>query len=338
MLSKFFHTAKLNNSVPIFPLMIFNQNKQAILFAFLAISTQLYSVSAQSWDDDEVYVSRRQGLEFGINMGVYLANNNPVTTSANFYNGDGYYDLGDNSATLFSIEERLMINAQTISNVQNIVGTESFEIPDDSYSYAMRYDPGMMLGFKTVYFWNPESALILGLDAMSLKASGAWTLHAAGLPGQGQGTDNIKLYGVFGQERRMIATLGFRTSAYIIDQAAWIFELGGTATGVQINRNFVMVETTPYELITMYSGPGQFSGATSNLTSVGLGFYGTIGLEALFEEGGNLEANLRISRDNIHLGSKEPDDTSFEQKSWNVALYVTWMIPPHIGDFVRATF
>jgi hypothetical protein len=252
--------------------MIFKLNKQVFLFAVFAISTLFISVSAQDWDDDEVYVSRRQGLEFGINMGVYLANNNPVTTSANFYNGDGYYDLGDNSATLFSIQERLMINAQTISNVQNIVSTESFEIPYDAYSYNMRYDPGMMLGFKTVYFWNPESALILGIDAMSLKAYGAWTLHAAGLPGQGQGTDNIKLYGVFGQERRMVTTFGFRTSAYIMDQAAWIFELGGTATGVQINRNFVMVETTPYELITMYNGPGQFTGATSSLTSVGLGF------------------------------------------------------------------
>ena len=318
--------------------MIFNLHIRVFLFTFLAISTSFFSLSAQSWDDDEVYVSRRQGLEFGINMGVYLANNNPVTTSANFYNGDGWYDLGDNSATLFSIDSLLTISPQTISNVQNIVGTESFEIPYGAYSYTMRYDPGMMLGFKTVYFWNPESALVLGLDAMSLKASGAWTLHAAGLPDQGQGSDNIKLYGVFGQERRMITTFGFRTSAYIMDQAAWIFELGGTATGVQINRNFVMVENTPYELITMYNGPGQFSGATSNLTSVGLGFYGTIGLEALFEEGGNLEANIRISRDNIHLGSKEPDDISFEEKSWNVAVYVTWMIPPHIGDFVRATF
>jgi len=318
--------------------MIFNRNKQVFFLAFLVTSTTFFSVSAQSWDDEEVYVSRRQGLEFGVNMGAYLPNNSPASTSANFYNGDGYYDLGDNSATLFSIEERLMINTQTISNVQNIVGTESFEIPYDAYSYTMRYDPGMMIGFKTIYFWNPESALVLGFDAMSLKASGAWTLHAAGLPDQGQGSDNIKLYGVFGEERRMITTFGFRTSAYIMDQAAWIFELGGTATGIQINRNFVMVETTPYELITTYNGPGQFSGATSNLTSVGLGFYGTIGLEALFEEGGNLEANLRISRDNIHLGSKEPDDTSFEQKSWNVAVYVTWMIPPHIGDFVRATF
>jgi hypothetical protein len=290
------------------------------------------TVHAQ-WDDEESYASRRKGIEFGVNMGIYNANDK----SALFYNGDGWYDLGDNSATLYSIEERLQLGT-TAATVQNIIGTESFEIPWDAYSYDMRYDPALMMGLKTVYFWNPESALILNIDACNLKAYGPWTMHIAGLPGQGQGSDNIKLYGVFGQERRMITSLGFRTSMYIVEDAAWIFELGGTITGTQIKRNFINIENQTFDLITLYQGPGQFSNATSRLTSVGYGFYTTIGLEALFEEGGNLEANLRISRDKIHLGSKNPLDVSYDSNLWNAALYVTWMIPPHIGQIVSQTF
>lgn len=290
------------------------------------------TVHAQ-WDDEESYVSRRKGIEFGVNMGIYNANDK----SALFYNGDGWYDLGDNSATLYSIEERLQLGT-TAATVQNIIGTESFEIPWDAYSYDMRYDPALMMGLKTVYFWNPESALILNIDACNLKAYGPWTMHIAGLPGQGQGSDNIKLYGVFGQERRMITSLGFRTSMYIVEDAAWIFELGGTITGTQIKRNFINIENQTFDLITLYQGPGQFSNATSRLTSVGYGFYTAIGLEALFEEGGNLEANLRISRDKIHLGSKNPLDVSYDSNLWNAALYVTWMIPPHIGQIVSQTF
>jgi len=290
------------------------------------------TVHAQ-WDDEESYVSRRKGIEFGVNMGIYNANDK----SALFYNGDGWYDLGDNSATLYSIEERLQLGT-TAATVQNIIGTESFEIPWDAYSYDMRYDPALMMGLKTVYFWNPESALILNIDACNLKAYGPWTMHIAGLPGQGQGSDNIKLYGVFGQERRMITSLGFRTSMYIVEDAAWIFELGGTITGTQIKRNFINIENQTFDLITLYQGPGQFSNATSRLTSVGYGFYTAIGFEALFEEGGNLEANLRISRDKIHLGSKNPLDVSYDSNLWNAALYVTWMIPPHIGQIVSQTF
>lgn len=302
--------------------------KTAILLV-LGVST--IEVNAQ-WEEDS-YVPRRKGLEFGVNMGVYNANDK----SALFYNGDGWYDLGDNSATLYSIEERLQLGT-TAASVQNIIGTESFEIPWDAYSYDMRYDPALMMGLKTVYFWNPESALILNVDACNLKAYGPWTMHIAGLPGQGQGSDNIKLYGVFGQERRMITSLGFRTSMYIVDDAAWIFELGGTMTGTQIMRNFINIENQTFDLITLYQGPGQFSNATSRLTSMGYGFYTVIGLEALFEEGGNLEANLRISRDKIHLGSKVETEVSYDANLWNAALYVTWMIPPHIGEFVKAAF
>ena len=60
-----------------------------------------------------------------------------------------------------------------------------------------------------------------------------------------------------------------------------------------------------------------------------------IGLEAMFDEGGNLEANFRVSRDNIMLG---PEVGGYQDKLWNFALYVTWLIPPHLGDFVRASF
>ena len=309
------------------------------LLIFLAIASN--SVFAQSWSDEgDYYESRRKGLEFALNMGVYQANNELYYSSANFYNGDGWYELGDNSATLYSIEERITLGT-TAATIQNQLNTESVEIPLDAYSYNMRYDPAMMFGLKTSYFWSPESALTLGIDVASLKASGAYTMELDDLPGQGQGSDNIKLYGVFGEERRMLITTGFRTSFYITDQTSWIFELGGIATGTQVVRNYFNVENSSYDLITLFNGPGQFSGATSNLTNYGIGAYATLGLEALFEEGGNLEANLRISRDRIKLGSQEPGPYGVEGFSaiqWNAAIYVTWVIPNNVGEVIKASF
>ena len=306
------------------------------------------TILSQNWDDDDedYYVSRRKGLEFGLNIGVYQANHK----SANFYNGAGDYDLGDNSATLYSIEERLGIDpdfgfSNTYANVQNILNTGTgFSIYD--YSYTMRYDPGMMFGFKTVYFWNPESALIFNLDVVNLSVSGGYILELEGLPEQGQGNVKTEDYGVFGKERRMLSSLGYRSSMYIIDRAAWLFEFGATAIGVQVVENYINVENSTFDLISMPPIPGTPSnGATSNLTNVGFGLYGVIGLEALFEEGGNLEANFRISRDRIRLGSNEEQEINgqmyplgYDNTLWNFSIYVTWMIPPHIGDFVRASF
>ena len=77
-----------------------------------------------------------------------------------------------------------------------------------------------------------------------------WTLETDLLPGQGQGSSDIKVYGVFGQERRMIGTFGYRTAAYIIDEAAWIFEFGATATSLQIKSNYINIENNTYDLIT----------------------------------------------------------------------------------------
>ena len=83
---------------------------------------------SQNWDDEDgFYVSTRQGLEFGVNLGVYRAHPN----SSSFYVGDGWFDLGDNQANLYSIEDRLFLGTteDQINNTLNL-GGGNFWIPD----------------------------------------------------------------------------------------------------------------------------------------------------------------------------------------------------------------
>ena len=56
------------------------------VLAFIAfVPIQIFS---QDWDDeDDFYVSRRKGLEYGINLGVYRAH----PKSSIFYNGAGWF-------------------------------------------------------------------------------------------------------------------------------------------------------------------------------------------------------------------------------------------------------
>ena len=306
--------------------------KIPFIFAIIFFGLTPITIVSQDWDDDDdFYVPRRQGLEYGVNLGVYRAHPN----SSQFYNGAGWFELGDNQASLYTIEERLFLGntEDQINNLLNL-GGGNFWVPYDSSPLLMPYDPGLMMGLKLLYFWNPESALVMSIDAANLNSAGPWTLETDLLPGGGQGTDDIRVYGIFGKERRMISSLGYRTAVYIIDEASWVLEFGGSATAIQIKDNFIMIENNSYDLITFFNG-NQFMGATSNLTSVGFGYYAVVGLEAMFEEGGNLEVNFKVSRDNIRLGQGEG---AYQEKLWNFSLYVTWLIPPHIGDFVRASF
>ena len=67
------------------------------------------------------------------------------------------------------------------------------------------------------------------------------------------------------------------------------------------------------------------------MTSTGFGFYGSVGVELFFEEGGNLMLTARVSRDRVVMGT-------YEDNLVQGALYLTWVIPPQLGDFVRASF
>jgi hypothetical protein len=76
---------------------------------------------------------------------------------------------------------------------------------------------------------------------------------------------------------------------------------------------------------------GALSPASNVLTQWGMGGYAAAGIAVEFDEGGQIELNVRASRDNISLGTET-------YRGWNVAAFVTWMMPSQIGDFVRASF
>ena len=70
---------------------------------------------AQDWDDwddydDGSYVSQRKGVEFAMNFGIYQANHKAANAFYNGYAGE-FYDLGDNTANLMTIEGRLGVDS-----------------------------------------------------------------------------------------------------------------------------------------------------------------------------------------------------------------------------------
>lgn len=286
-------------------------------------------------DDDDYSYASREGLEFGVNIGVYRG----FPRAAYFYDGAGDHELSDAGAQIWGIQERLQqLQGQQLTHpVTGILN----EFPAwNIYSLPlMQYKPSIFFGLKAAKFWSPETALVCHFDVAQVTAEGAWSLSTGLLPDQGQGNEDVRTYPIIGKEQRLNIALGYRTSIYITEGASWAFELGGLANAVAIEENYIVmspnVGNALYEvnlLTAIGNGAGgQLSPASNVLTQWGTGFYSSLGLAVEFEEGGHVELNVRASRDNINLGTEA-------YKGWNVAAFLTWMIPSQLGDFVRASF
>lgn len=313
-------------------------NTAAGWMAALALAWAPALVSAQMrvyGDDDDYSYASREGLEFGVNIGVYRG----FPQAAYFYDGAGDHELSDAGAQIWGIQERLQqLQGQQLTHpVTGILN----EFPAwNIYSLPlMQYKPSMFFGLKAAKFWNPETALVCHVDVAQITAEGAWSLSTGLLPDQGQGNEDVRTYPIVGKEQRLNIALGYRTSIYITEGASWAFELGGLANAVAIEENYIVmspnVGNALYEvnlLTAIGNGAGgQLSPASNVLTQWGTGFYSSLGLAVEFEEGGHVELNVRASRDNINLGTEA-------YKGWNVAAFLTWMIPSQLGDFVRASF
>ena len=305
------------------------------------ISAQAVAQMVVPGNEDDYSVERRDGIEFGMNIGVYRG----APAPAGIYDGygkDGYQgvDLPDGAAQLWTIKRRLEQLAQ-FQQTNPIVGILNESPGWDVYSFPlMQYRPALSFGLKMAKFWNPETALVVSLDAVQLTAEGAWSLERVGvLPDQGQGNVATEDFGIEGKENRLNVCLGYRTSVYMQEGLSWIMEFGGLATAYSLEENYLLMagapgQLQPYrlDLLTMVNnGAGPLNRASGLLTQWGTGAYVGAGVDVAFQEGGRIELNLRVSRDNVKLGLQE-------NKVWNGALFITWMIPSQIGDFVRASF
>ncbi len=312
--------------------------KMTVRVICFAVAGMASLAQAQEWDDwdelDDAYVPARKGIEFALNFGVYQGNHKAANAFYNGYAGE-FYDLGDNTANLLTIEERLGLNnsnGQVWSQVMSSIGLEAGEFKYIEYpsQMGMRYSPGTLFGLQTLLFLNPESAFVLHIDAINgLKSEGGWNIVSSDVD-TGQGSERRTTYGIFSEENRFQLSLGYRSAAYITDEISWVFELGGSMLATQLDRHYVRLQNQSYQLMTAQLG-NQFSGPTSSLTATGFGAYAALGVELFFAEGGNLMLTIRGSRDQVKMGS-------YEANLLHGALYLTWVIPPQLGNFVRAKF
>ena len=244
----------------------------------------------------------RRGFVFGLNLGAYFGGKQ----SANFYNGMGLWNLNDPLAQVYTIEDRLFLNQVTIQEVQNLIGAEGFTIPFDAAPANMRYNPSVLFGFRIAYRFNNESGIFFDANYMSLKAADRFSLRTNLLPDPMQGTEDIRLYNIIGQEDRLNMNLGYRTGLMINDNANWYFVGGASMLAVRMVDNYLEIEGTTFDLWLSFQAPNFFQGPASNLTGVGFGWYAGTGVETFFNDTYELNMGVRMNRDQVVMGDFKP--------------------------------
>ncbi len=299
-----------------------------LLLAFsLAVGAQGQVFNYEPYDDSDLLgdFERPKQLHFGMNINIGKAGG----ASSVFYNGTGMHELGDVFREMLSIPERLdwnSVSGGTANTVRNQIA-QSLGIANAggmsvaTYPIDQRYDVGFGFGLRVMQRFNLENAVVLDVDIWRLKSRGAWQLDTGELPDQGQGSTDLRDFGIFGSEDRMAMGLGYRTASPIDRSASWIFELGGTMMASRIRDHYIEVAGQTYDLIVPRGGQVGV-GAIQDLTwGVGYGGYVRIGAEAYMDAGAGLELSYRLGYDAVVLGLSD-------FRVFNHTLVLTWLFPP----------
>ncbi|MCH1575482.1 MAG: hypothetical protein L7S67_04350 [Flavobacteriales bacterium] len=281
----------------------------------------------EPYDDSDLLeeFERPKKLHFGMNINMGKAGGK----SSVFYNGAGMGDLDDVFREVISIPERLDWNSvaggsgNTVRNqiAQSLGVANAGAMSVATYPIDQRYDVGFGFGLRVMQRFNLENSLVLDVDIWRLKSRGAWQLDTGELPDQGQGSTDLREFGIFASEERTVISLGYRSASPIDRSMSWIFELGGNLTASRIREHYIEVSGNTYDLIVPIGG--QVSGPSpQDLTwGIGYGGYVRLGAEAYMDAGAGLELSYRLGYDSVVLGTSD-------FRVLNHGLQLTWLFPP----------
>ena len=277
--------------------------KKSFLFISLCYLTVVFTQCiAQDRDD-------RKGFRFGLNMGMYF----PSKVSANYYNGDGFYNnnIDPNGVRMYSIEERLNLTQQETQYITSYFNATGFEFRD-AYPTAMRYNGGFNIGFQTAYDFNNKSSLIFDLNVCKVKAYDRFTMQLNGTSAQQNGQTDIRIFNIEGNEQRLNLALGYRTGWALSGNGLYFMQFGGSMLGTKVVNNIAHVADRNYDLIIGAANPAQIINYQPR-TGIGYGYYFSTGFFLPLGTHKNAELSIAFSKDKMILNLNE-------FKGWNKLL------------------
>ncbi len=230
----------------------------------------------------------REGLNYGLKVGVLFANNK----TAEYFNG------GANSL-LNHILIDYPENYYQISNYFN----SDFELMNPNFPAIMKYKPSLQIGATLQYYFNEQFAFVTNLNLAKVRSQGIFQIHLASPPQSPQMNDQSFQEGIItSTENRFNFELGAHYAKPLNNSPINPFVEGGAiVAALAANSNNVEIGDFSY---TLYNKSNTIDGET-NRNYFGYGAFASVG--AKFPMEGKATLMLSFDMRAVNFASLPPN-------------------------------
>lgn len=283
------------------------------LFFSLLLSAACFSQDEETEKPD--FVRKEKGFHLGVYAGALFANK----YTAALYEGYGYdYNFQKNSFA--NSWMNIKINQQygaggawagQVDQIANALGVQHGQWQFDESCMpkpnSLKYNIAPLVGLQMRYCFNNNHSLILNVNGTKLSVNGQFNIMVnppsaqPGVPGQ----QSYKTFSIIGGEQRMQFQFGYQQIAGDDEKVNFFWEAGPIVTLTKFEKNLININGLVIPLSTGFTaGPNGLYNVYNarNLTGIGVGFFGGMGLNITIHPKYTIQFVYNPSMENIKLG------------------------------------
>ncbi|MCC6691412.1 MAG: hypothetical protein IT235_07755 [Bacteroidia bacterium] len=250
-----------------------------------------------------------KGFHAGLFVGSYFANK----YTARLYDGYGY-DYNSNKNDFANSWMNRKINYEygggngqpdRIATALN-VNHGSWSFSESDMPINLKYNIAILLGANTRYCFNNLNAIVFNVYASKLTVSGNFTitLNTAQVNTTMPGYTNTKTFSIMGNEQRLLFQAGYQRIIGDEDSPLNCFvEIGPSLSMAKFDKNQILINTLQIDITTQYNPIGYVTYRAKNLTGVGFGVFGGLGINLNANAKWTLQLLYTPSYDKINIGA-----------------------------------
>ena len=280
--------------------------KNTLLTFLLIIPSIIYAQDEEELEKEPLKKDKK-GFYSGIYVGSLFANKN----TAGLYDGYGYDFNGNKNNFANSFMFRKIIieygggNGQPDRIAQTLnVNSGDWAFDESDMPVNLKYNPSFSVGLQNRYCINNRDALILNINASKLTVNGNFTIITRNAQAiSGQLTNNIKTFSITGGEQRIMTQLGYQRVLGDNDKLNAFVEFGAIMTMAKFEKNAVQINNLNIDLTTFYNVQGYETYRAKNLTGIGFGVFGGLGLMLTSSPKWTIQVVYNPSIEKINIGN-----------------------------------
>ncbi|MDF2436683.1 MAG: hypothetical protein K0Q95_1059 [Bacteroidota bacterium] len=296
--------------------------RRILLAGLLIFSFVSFSFSQESDEDDDTGTPlKTKGLNLGLYLGSYFANNHTAT----LYDGYGF-DINGKRNTF---ENSFMYNKIVMEygggygqqdQIAIALGVQHGEwvFNESDMPINMKYAPAFLLGLQGRYSVDAKNAILLNVNASKLNITGNFTITTLPPTNSTQLNDAIKTCAIKGTEQRLFFQLGYQRLLGSNEKVNFLLEGGMHITLAKYDKNEILIGDLLIDLTSYYYQPGYSAYQVKKPIGIGFGAFAGMGVNVNVSELCKVQLVYNPTYEGISLG---PDPRYTFQHSVGIRIF-----------------